>query len=360
MSAAQSAGPGRRGKRDLLSLFDLGSGDEIRRLVARALELKQERQQSGHGLTAGAPLRGKTIGMIFEKASTRTRVSFEVAAHELGGYAVYLSPQGTQIGRGEPLRDTARVLGAYCHAIVIRTYGQEIAEELARFAPVPVINGLTDLLHPTQVLADLMTVAELHGAQALQPCAPPGVKVQSSAVAAGAGSGGDGGPPGGGAARFAWIGDGNNMAHSWINAAALLGLDLALAFPLGRDPDAEVLARAQRVAATTGARLTLTHEPSEAAAGRHVLSTDVWASMGEEPQSEAEARRLRNLFSRYCIDDALLRRADPRALVLHCLPAHRGEEITDAVLEGSQSAVFVQAENRLHMAKALLELLVAS
>ncbi|MCS6915754.1 MAG: ornithine carbamoyltransferase [Myxococcales bacterium] len=309
-------------KRDLLSLFDLGA-ETIRALVDRALELKRLR---GRG-EQPQPLRGRTIGMIFEKASTRTRVSFEVAAFELGGHAVYLSPQGTQIGRGEPLRDTARVLGAYCHAIVIRTYGQQVVEEMARFAPVPVINGLTDLLHPTQVLADLMTVEELRGPGALQP----------------------------GRLRFCWIGDANNMAHSWMNAAALLGLDLSLAHPWGRDPDAEVLRRAQAEASRTGARIVLGHDVVAAAAGRDVLSTDVWASMGEEPESRAEQDRLRQRFAGFCIDEELMRKAAPGAMVLHCLPAHRGEEITDAVLEGEQSAVFVQAENRLHMAKALLE-----
>src|SRR4051812_33167011 len=191
-------------KRDLLSLWDL-SAVEMRGLFVRAAELKALRARGERPM----PLAGKTLGMIFEKASTRTRVSFEVATFELGGHAVYLAPQGSQIGRGEPLRDTARVLGAYCHAIVIRTFGQQVAEELARFAPVPVINGLTDLLHPTQVLADLMTVQELRGDAALDP----------------------------GRLRFCWIGDANNMAHSWINAAALLGLDLHVAYPAQRDPD---------------------------------------------------------------------------------------------------------------------------
>jgi ornithine carbamoyltransferase len=268
--------------------------------------------------------------MIFEKASTRTRVAFEVATFELGGHAVYLSPQGTQIGRGEPLRDTARVLGAYCHAIVVRTYGQEVAEELARFAPVPVVNGLTDLLHPTQVLADLMTIQELRGEGALLP----------------------------GRLRLCWIGDANNMAHSWINAAALLGLDLALACPAGRELDAQVLRRAQATAALTGGHIRVHHEARAAAAGRDVLSTDVWASMGEEPRSEPEREKLLRQFAGFCLDEALVAQAAPDALVLHCLPAHRGEEITDAVLEGSHSAVFLQAENRLHMAKALLEYLV--
>lgn len=327
MNAIPDVTPRGRRKRDLLSLFDLANGTTIRALLTRALHLKAERSARLH--RQDLPLAGKTVGMIFEKASTRTRVSFEVATFELGGHAVYLSPQGTQIGRGEPLRDTARVLGAYCHAIVIRTYGQEVAEELARFAPVPVINGLTDLLHPTQVLADLMTIQELRGPGALQP-----------------GSGG---------LRLCWIGDGNNMAHSWLNAAALLGMELTVAHPVGREPDANVVRRAQEVAAHTGGRILLSHDPRAAAAGRDVLSTDVWASMGEEPRSESERAHLQRRFQGFCIDEALLAQAAPGAIVLHCLPAHRGEEITEAVLEGPHSAVFRQAENRLHMAKALLE-----
>jgi ornithine carbamoyltransferase len=256
-------------KRDLLSFHDLGEA-ELRLLLARAAELKRLRTEGQRPTT----LAGKTLGMIFEKASTRTRVSFEVGMFELGGHAVYLSAQGTQIGRGEPLRDTARVLGRYCHGIVIRTFGQEVAEELARFAPVPVINGLTDLLHPCQVLADLYTAVEHFGDAAL-----------------------------GRGVRYAWIGDGNNMAHSWIEAAAILGLDLVLACPDGYDPDAALLAG-------------------------------------------------------FCIDNALLELASKNAIVLHCLPAHRGEEISDAVLEGPRSAVWAQAENRLHVQKAILERLL--
>src|SRR6476469_2657691 len=229
-------------KRDLLSLWDL-SADGIRGLLKRAGELKRMRQ-TGH---LHQPLVGKTLGMIFEKASTRTRVSFEVGMYELGGHAVYLAAQGSQIGRGEPLRDTARVLGGYCHAIVIRTFGHDIAEELARFAPVPVINGLTDLSHPCQVLADLFTVWERLGPQALEP----------------------------GNTRFCWVGDGNNMAHSWIEAAAILGLDLTLACPEGYDPDAEVLARARKEA-DWRSNIEVVRNPIEAARGRRVVSTDVW------------------------------------------------------------------------------------
>jgi ornithine carbamoyltransferase len=307
-------------KRDLLSLWDF-TAHEIRSLMSRAAELKALRR-AGQRPT---PLAGKTLGMIFEKASTRTRVSFEVGMFELGGHAVYLSAQGSQIARGEPLRDTARVLGAYCHGIVVRTFGHDVAEELARFAPVPVVNGLTDLSHPCQVLADLFTVWERLGPQALEP----------------------------GNARFAWIGDGNNMAHSWIEAAAILGLDLSLACPPTYDPDAAVLQRAQSQG-DWHAHIEVVRAPSDAARGRSVISTDVWASMGEEAEQAARAKA----FAGFCVDEQLLELAARDVMVLHCLPAHRGEEITDAVLEGPHSAVFVQAENRLHVQKALLERLL--
>lgn len=306
-----------RSKRDLLSFHDLGEGG-MRDVLRRAAELKRLRAAG----TTTHTLAGKTLGMIFEKASTRTRVSFEVGMFELGGHAVYLSTQGTQIGRGEPLRDTARVLGGYCQGIVIRTFGQAVAEELARFSPVPVINGLTDLLHPCQVLADLQTAVERFGDGALGP----GV-------------------------RYAWVGDGNNMSHSWIEAAALLDLDLVLACPEGYDPDAELLARAR----TEGrGRIEIVRDPIAAARGADVISTDVWASMGEE--AEAEARK--TAFAGYCVDEALMAHASSRAIVLHCLPAHRGEEISDGVIEGPRSAVWAQAENRLHVQKAILEMLL--
>jgi ornithine carbamoyltransferase len=310
-------------KRDLLSLFDL-TPEELRRLIARAGELKRLRADG----ILPEPLRGMTLGMIFEKASTRTRVSFEVAMYEMGGHAVYLTAQGTQIGRGELMRDTARVLGGYCHGIVIRTFGQEVAEELARFAPVPVLNGLTDLLHPCQVLADLLTAVEKMGPDALGP-----------------------GP------RYAWIGDGNNMANSWVEAAALLDLDVALACPEGYDPDAGVLARAR---STGRGRVAVSRDPAEAARGASVVSTDVWASMGDEAGGESETAARALAFQGFRVDAALVARARPEAIVMHCLPAHRGEEITEEVLEGPRSAVWAQAENRLHVQKALLELLLGT
>jgi ornithine carbamoyltransferase len=305
-----------RAKRDLMTLWDL-TASELLGLLPRAAALKAARLRADRTHT----LPGRMLGMIFEKPSTRTRVSFEIAMVELGGHAVYLAPEGTQIGRGEPLSDTARVLGGYCHGIVIRTFAQARAEELARFAPVPVINGLTDFAHPCQVVADLFTVYELRG----------DVRGQ----------------------RYAWVGDGNNMAHSWINAAALLGLELTLACPPGYTPDPEVLAKARAKLGEIGkGAITVTGDPQEAARGATVISTDVWASMGQE--QEALARR--QAFAGFIVDDRLLARAAADPIVLHCLPAHRGEEISAEVLEGPASAVWRQAENRLHTQKAILEL----
>jgi ornithine carbamoyltransferase len=303
-------------KKDFLSFWDLPDGG-IEALIRRAEEFRLLRSLREPHATRP----GRILGMVFEKASTRTRASFEIAMYDLGGHALYLPTQGSQLGRGEPIRDTARVLSGYCHGIMIRTFGQERAEEMARYASVPVINGLTDLLHPCQVLADLQTVAQRRPDGDLR-----GVK-------------------------YAWVGDGNNMANSWIEAAGILGLDLALACPAGYDPDPGVVSRARN---TERARITLTRSPAEAMAGRHVISTDVFASMGQE--EEAEARR--KAFAGFCIDADLMRGADPTAFVLHCLPAHRGEEISDEVIEGPQSAVWQQAENRLHAQKALLEALI--
>jgi ornithine carbamoyltransferase len=232
-----------------------------------------------------------------------------------------LSTEGSQVGRGEPVRDTARVLGGYCHATLIRTFSQERLRELADYSPVPVVNGLTDEHHPCQVIADLLTIYETLGAEALRP----------------------------GGARLAWIGDGNNMAHSWIEAAALLGLDLTLACPEGYDPDDKIVAHA-RANAHPRAKIEIVRKPEDAVKGRSVVSTDVWASMGEEAKAAEKARA----FAGYCVDEKLMALADPRALVLHCLPAHRGEEISEGVLEGPQSRVFQQAENRLHAQKAAL------
>jgi len=265
-------------------------------------------------------LAGKTVALVFEKASTRTRVSFEVAAYELGGNSVVLASEGSQLARGEPAEDTARVLSAYCHAIVVRTFGQERVAAFARAASVPVINGLSDQHHPCQVATDLYTVRQQFG------------RIEGL--------------------RYAWIGDGNNMANSWVEAAGLFGLDLALACPAGFEPDPGLVAAAREAQARRGAgSITLTEDPAAAAAGAHVLSTDVWASMGQEQ----EAARRRAAFARYRIDAPLVERAAGDAIVLHCLPAHRGEEITGEVLDGPRSLAWVQAANRLHVAKALLE-----
>jgi ornithine carbamoyltransferase len=309
--------------RHLLSFWDLPDG-EIERLLKRAEEFRLLRNLREPHATRP----GRILGMVFEKASTRTRASFEIAMFELGGHALFLATQGSHLGRGEPIRDTARVLSGYCHVLMIRTFGQERAEELAQYAAVPVINGLTDLLHPCQVLADLQTVVQRFGTQ--------GEDVGTTIRAA----------------RYAWIGDGNNMANSWIEAAGILGLDLTLACPTGYAPNADIVRRAR---ATERGRITFCKDPLEAARGRTVLSTDVFASMGQE--DEAEARR--QAFAGYCLDGRVLAAADPAAIVLHCLPAHRGEEISEEVLEGPASVVWQQAENRLHAQKAVLESMLA-
>jgi ornithine carbamoyltransferase len=311
-------------KRDFLGFWDLQDG-EIEALIKRAEEFRFLRRTRAEHATRP----GRVLGMAFEKASTRTRASFEIAIYELGGHAVVLGKGDSQLGRGEPIRDTARVLSGYCHAVMVRTFGHDRAEELARYATVPVINGLTDLLHPCQVLADLQTVFahfEQRG-----PSAPAG---DVRAVLR--------------AQRYAWVGDGNNMANSWVEAAGILGLDLMVACPEGYEPDPGVLARSRQ---TERGRINLTRDPREAVAGRQVVSTDVFASMGQE--EEAEARR--RAFAGFCVDAPLMAAADPRAVVLHCLPAHRGEEISDEVIEGPQSLVWQEAENRLHSQKALLE-----
>jgi len=300
-------------KRDFLRITDLDRS-ELLELVERAAEWKLL------GRDGPKPLASRTIGLVFEKASTRTRVSFEVASYQLGGNAMMLSPRDTQLGRGEPIRDTARVLSRYLDCLVVRTFGHDKVEEMARWAGVPVVNALTDASHPCQVLADLLTITERFGADAL---ARGGLSV-------------------------AWIGDGNNMANSWLEACALLGFELRLACPAGYDPDPALVARC-------GGKARVVRTPLEAAEGAHVVNTDVWASMGQE----AEALERQRVFEGFIVDAALMARARKNAIVLHCLPAHRGEEITEDVLEGPQSAVFDEAENRLHAQKALLELLLA-
>jgi ornithine carbamoyltransferase len=315
------------GKRDFLCLADI-SPAELCALIRRAEELRFLRSLGEPHATRP----GRVLGMIFDKASTRTRVSFEVAIYDLGGHGVVLGRADSQLGRGEPLKDTARVMSGYCHALMLRTFGQDRVEELARYASAPVINGLTDLHHPCQLLADLQTVyAIFSGGRSATPASRAADALEVLRQV-----------------RYAWVGDGNNMANSWMDAAALLDLDLTLACPAGYDPDPAVLARAQ---ATGRGRIHITRDPREAVAGRQVISTDVFASMGQE--AEAEVRR--RAFVGYCLDRALMAGAHKDAIVLHCLPAHRGEEISDEVIEGPHSQVWRQAENRLHAQKALLE-----
>ncbi|MDP9349189.1 MAG: ornithine carbamoyltransferase [Gemmatimonadota bacterium] len=266
------------------------------------------------GEYTGKPLAGKTLAMIFTKSSTRTRVSFEVGTFQLGGHALFLSSRDIQLGRGEPIRDTARVLSRFVDGIMIRTFDQADPEELARWGSVPVINGLTDLLHPCQIMADLQTIRENFG---------PDLST----------------------VKVAWVGDGNNMANSWLNAAYRLGFELRLAFPEGYEPDAEILERAKGAA-----NIVTTHDPREAVEGADVINTDVWASMGQEEEAQKRARD----FAGYCVSDELMGLASERSIFLHCLPAHRGEEVTEEVIEGPRSRVFDEAENRLHAQKAIM------
>jgi len=263
------------------------------------------------------PLAGKTLAMIFMKASTRTRVSFEVGTYQLGGHALFLSPRDVQLGRGEPIADTARVLSRYVDGIMIRTFAHQDVEELAKFADVPVINGLTDLLHPCQILADILTIRQHLGTF-------EGKKI-------------------------AWIGDGNNMANSWINAAYRLGFELSIACPEGYEPADRLVARAREQA-----NITLTRDPKEAIAGAHVVNTDVWASMGQEDEQKKREKD----FSGYTVNTTMMKLAAKDAIFLHCLPAHRGEEVAADVIDGPQSRVWDEAENRLHIQKAIMAVLM--
>ncbi|HEV8124885.1 MAG TPA: ornithine carbamoyltransferase [Gemmatimonadales bacterium] len=298
-------------ERDFLANTDLSKAENAR-LIQLALEMKS-------GKYRDKPLAGKTLGMVFAKSSTRTRVSFEVGMYQLGGHALFLSARDIQLGRGEPIRDTARVLSRYLDGIMIRTFAQDDVIELAKFASIPIINGLTDLLHPCQLLADLMTIQENLGS------------LEGKIVA--------------------WIGDGNNMANSWIECAGLLGFELRLACPEGYEPNHDIFE-----ANSKKAKLTITELPEEAVAGAHVVNTDVFASMGQEGEAEARLQA----FQGYCVDAKLMKQADPKAIFLHCLPAHRGEEVSEEVLEGPQSRVWDQAENRLHAQKALMAMLMGN
>ena len=281
-------------------------------LIERAMVLKKEAKA---GLRHNS-LAGKIVGLVFEKPSTRTRVSFEAAMYGMGGQAIYLSGRDTQLARNEPLKDMARVMSRYVNGLVIRTFGQEVVEELARYATVPVINALTDLHHPCQILSDIMTVIEKKG------------KMEDLHVA--------------------WVGDGNNMANSWIEAASRLGFALTLACPAGYDPDPAILAAAQASAVQP---IVVLRDPAAAVQGADVINVDVWASMGQEDEATARIA----VFRPYQVNAALLNQAKPGAIVLHCLPAHRDEEITDEVLEGPQSVAWDQAENKLHIHKSILE-----
>jgi ornithine carbamoyltransferase len=304
-------------KKDLVCLRDL-TGEEIMRLIVRGGEMKQM-------LACGQeyrPLEGKTLAMIFQKPSTRTRVSFEVAMHQLGGHALYLGAGELQLARGETIADTARVLSRYCDAIMARVYAHRDIEELARYASVPVINGLSDFSHPCQALADLMTMYE-------KKASFPRLKV-------------------------AYLGDGNNVAHSLAFACARVGAELWLATPERYPPAEEVLQHCERLCQQSGGKVYWTKEIDRAAEGADVLYTDVWASMGQEEQREERLRHLKP----YQVNSRVVGRAAKDVIVMHCLPAHRGEEITDEVLDGPHSVVFDQAENRLHIQKAILEWLM--
>ena len=305
--------------RDLLSIHDLSS-EEVEAILALAEELKAM-QKAGieHRVLAG-----KTLGMIFEKSSTRTRVSFETGMFQLGGQALFLSNRDLQIGRGEPIKDTARVLSRYLDGVMIRTFEHEKVEEFAKYADVPVINALTDLLHPCQALADLLTIRE-HKGKNLK-----GLKM-------------------------AYVGDGNNMTHSLMYAAAKTGMNFVAATPADYAPDEGVTQRAQEDAKATGASIALVTDPFAAAKDADILVTDTWASMGQE----AEHEERKKIFAPYQINGDLLAAADKRAIVMHCLPAYRGEEITDDVMEAFSDIIFDEAENRLHTQKAIMALLMA-
>jgi len=302
--------------KDMLSIHDL-SVDEVGEILALAAELKAK-QKAGirHHL-----LEGKTLGMIFEKSSTRTRVSFEVGMYQLGGQALFLSNRDLQLGRGEPIKDTARVLSRYLDGIMIRTYGHDRVMELAEYADIPVINALTDLLHPCQVLTDLLTIRE-HKGKNLK-----GLKM-------------------------AYVGDGNNMTNSYMYGCAKAGMEFVAATPKAYQPDAEVTRLAKEDAKLTGASITLMEDPEEAVRDADIVVTDTWASMGQE----AEHEERKKIFAPYQVNKKLLSYADKRVIVMHCLPAYRGEEITEDVLEAHANVIFDEAENRLHTQKAIMAL----
>ncbi|MBU5349311.1 ornithine carbamoyltransferase [Paenibacillus sp. FSL W7-1279] len=304
--------------RDMIEL-DEYSTEEIQFLLDSAIEIKRK-QKNGE---VYQPLKGKTIGLIFEKSSTRTRVSFEAGMFQLGGHALFLSKNDIQLGRGEPISDTAQVMSRYLDGLMIRTFGHDNVVNLAKYASIPVINGLSDMAHPCQVLADLQTVLEHKG------------KLKGL--------------------KMAFIGDGNNMAHSLLIGGAKMGMHVAVASPKGYEADASIVKLSEEIAAQTGGKITITQDPIEAAKDADVIYTDVWASMGfEEEQAQREAA-----FADYQVNEELVKAAKPDYLFLHCLPAHRGEEVSEGVIDGANSVIFDQAENRLHAQKALMVALMA-
>ncbi len=303
--------------RDFISIHDY-SPDEIAYILQFGLQLKKMQKE-------GIPhpvLAGKTLGMIFQKPSTRTRISFEVGMYQLGGYPLFLSPKDMQLGRGETIKDTALTLSRYLNGIMIRTFSHDEVLELAEYASIPVINGLTDFLHPCQVMGDMMTILEYK--KTLK-----GIKL-------------------------AFIGDGNNVAHSLLFGGAKTGTDVVIGCPRGFEPMKEVLEAARQDALETGARLWVVEDPYEAVENADVVYTDVWASMGQEMEAEEKEKH----FARYQVNSKMLELAKPDAIVMHCLPAKRGREITDEVMDGPNSVVFDEAENRLHIQKAIMALVM--
>ncbi|MCT1577496.1 ornithine carbamoyltransferase [Oceanobacillus kimchii] len=303
--------------KDFLTLADY-TKDEIEYLIDLADYLKKQQKDR----VIFEPLKGKTLGMIFEKSSTRTRVSFETGIYQLGGLGIFLSSKDIQIGRGESIADTAKVLSGYLDGIMIRTFAQEDVEELAKHASIPVINGLTDLYHPCQALADLQTIKEVKG------------KLQGE--------------------KLVYIGDGNNMTHSLMIGASLTGMHMVAVTPDGYTPNKEVLTKAKSIADQHGAIIEWTTDVETAVQGADVLYTDVWASMGQEEEQQQREKD----FENYQVNERLLEKAKTDAIFMHCLPAHRGEEVTTGVIDGKQSVVFQQAENRLHAQKALMTALM--
>ncbi|MBI3815382.1 MAG: ornithine carbamoyltransferase [Nitrospinae bacterium] len=304
-------------KKDLLAISDI-EPEDIEEIFSRAEFLKRK-------FYAGEvyqPLKGKTLGMIFKKSSTRTRISFEAGMYQLGGHAIFLSSKDLQMDRGESIADTAKIFSLYLNGIVIRTYSQEEVEELAANSSIPVINGLTDLHHPCQILCDMFTIKEKLGRL-------EGVKV-------------------------AYIGDGNNIANSWLDGASKMGMNLSISSPAGYEPDAGIVKRAALSAGKNSGKIEMTNDPFEAVRDADIIYTDVWTSMGQEREYE---KRLKD-FRRFQVNTEMVRAAKKNVLVMHCLPAHRGEEISDDVIDGERSIVFEEAENRLHVQKAILELLM--